>query len=220
MAGYFAFPPLGPSTPPSAFRQTLADKDINVSPPNVSPKQSQEHTRDAEQELDSEVQARAQRHELEREQIRLGEMEWIRSGGWLRDAFGRKDKARTVQLREEVRLFDEERKALEQWDAYEVRWRILLTTATPVAFTDIPWPVCPSPTSVEDLTSDAVTDFFLAPLRVRTNTLSRKGRIRSAILRWHPDKMSGVVARTVEQDLDTVRTGINSVFHILRSLQD
>ena len=220
MAGYFAFPPPAPSIAPPAFRQTLADKTLNVSTPNVSPKHPQERTRDAQKELESEVQAQTQRHELEREQVRLGEMEWIRSGGWLRDAFGRKDKARTERLREEVRLFDAERKALEQWDAYQARWRVLLTSAALVTFTDIPWPVSPSATSVDDLTSDAITDFFLAPLRVRANTVSRKERVRSSILRWHPDKMSGVVARTVEEDLASVRTGINSVFHILRSLQD
>ena len=220
MVGYLVFPPPGLSTAPSASRQTPADKDINPLPQNSLPKQPQESTRDAEQDMESKASARAQKNELEREQVLLGEMEWVRAGGWLRDAFGRKDKARTERVRQEIRLFDAERKALEQWDAYEARWRVLISTATPVHFTDIPWPVSPSPTSAQDLTCDAVTDFFLASLRVRTNTVSRKDRIRSSILRWHPDKMSGIVARTVEQDLPAVHTGINSVFHILRSLQD
>ena len=220
MAGYLAFPPAGLYTASSTSRQTLADEDINASPPKPSLKHLQECMRDVEQELESEARRRARRSELEREQARLGELEWVRAGGWLRDAFGRKDKARTERLREEVRLLDVERKALERWHAYEARWRVLISTVIPVTFTDIPWPVSPPPTSAEDLTFDAVTDFLLASLRVRTNTVSGKDRIRSSILRWHPDKMSGVLARTVEQDLTAVRTGINSVFHILRSLQD
>ncbi|TBU42452.1 hypothetical protein BD309DRAFT_815982, partial [Dichomitus squalens] len=144
-----------------------------------------------------------------------GEMEWVRAGGWLRDASGRKDKARTEQVRAEVLLVDEERKTLERWDAYEARWNALLSSTTPVTFADMPWPASPPPSSAEDLASDVITEFFLGPLLVRSSTVVMKDRIRTSILRWHPDKLSAIVSRTVEGDLDSVRAGINTVFHVL-----
>ncbi|TBU28543.1 hypothetical protein BD311DRAFT_758429 [Dichomitus squalens] len=222
MAGYFAFPPPGSAAAPLAFRQTLGDTDVNILHSSESQRQPQERSQSAERkpEAETQAQAQAQRQQTEREQIRLGEMEWVRAGGWLRDASGRKDKARTEQVRAEVRLVDEERRTLERWDAYEARWNALLSSTTSVTFADIPWPASPPPSSAEDLASDVITEFFLGPLLVRSSTVLMKDRIRTSILRWHPDKLSAIVSRTVEGDLDSVRAGINTVFHVLRSLQD
>ena len=220
MAGYFAFPPTGSPAAPLASREALGDRDVNARRPLESQKSPRERPQNAERRPSAETQACAQRQQSEREQIRLGEMEWVRAGGWLRDASGRKDKARTEQIRAEVRLADEERKILERWHAYEARWNALLASTTPVTFVDIPWPVSLPPSSAEDLTPDAITEFFLAPLRVRSSTVLKKDRIRTSILRWHPDKLSVIMARTVERDIDNVRAGINNVFHVVRSLQD
>ncbi|PCH44921.1 hypothetical protein WOLCODRAFT_27147 [Wolfiporia cocos MD-104 SS10] len=147
-------------------------------------------------------------------------MAWVRAGGVLYDRQGRRDDARTEELRAEIRLQDEEKRVMEQWNAYEDRWRILLATDTPVAFADVPWPLSPAPVTASELTSEAVEKFLFAPLNVRQNTVTKRERIRASLLRWHPDKVSAVLQRVVEGDADAVRNGVNTVFLCLRALQD
>ena len=147
-------------------------------------------------------------------------MDWVAAGGWLRDAYGRKDVPRTERLRAQAREREERRKILARWDTYEAQWRALLASSNPISFVNIPWPVSPPPNSVENLTSSAVSDFLFAPLVVNPNGGSKKDRIRTSLLRWHPDKLSGVLARTTEQDMDAVRSGINATFRILKDIQD
>ncbi|KAI0746894.1 hypothetical protein C8Q80DRAFT_1178153 [Daedaleopsis nitida] len=218
MAGYFAFPPPATSSVPvvpAVFAQQSQDADARAQQrPSVG------SNRTWEDKQKREVAARERKLQLEREEALQGEMEWVGAGGWLRDAYGRKDKVRTERLRAEIRVRDEQRKILAQWATYEDHWRTLLASTGPISFQDIPWPVSPSPSSVDDLTPDAVAEFLLAPLRVKTKSLSRKDLLRTSLLRWHPDKLSAVMARTVEEDADSVRSGVNAVFRVLRSMQD
>ncbi|TFK89660.1 hypothetical protein K466DRAFT_465961, partial [Polyporus arcularius HHB13444] len=158
------------------------------------------------------AEVRRKRLEQERALALEGELYWVSMGGSIRDVYGRKDKARTEELRAEVRIRKEERKLLDRWDAYETRWRALLAATTPIAFSDIPWPVDPPPTCIDALTPDAIAEFLFAPLRVRANTVAKRDRIRASLLRWHPDKLSAVAARTIEEDAESVRVGINTVF--------
>jgi hypothetical protein len=123
-------------------------------------------------------------------------------------------------MRQEIRLQNEEQSLVERWKAYEDRWKLLLASNNPLSFHDIPWPTEDAPFDVHDLTLAAISDFLLASLRVRKNTVTKKERIRVSLLRWHPDKISSVWARVIESDKETVREGIGAVFTCLKTLQD
>lgn len=219
MAGYFAFPP--PSFAPNSTISTagFAPEFLHTDT-HPRPRPTAGSNRTWEEKQKREAELRRRKLEQEREQALEGEMDWVSVGGWLRDAYGRKDRLRTEQLRAQARVRDEKRRIIAQWDAYEAQWRALLASTGLISFANIPWPVTSSPTSVDNLTPDDVAEFFIAPLRVSANGTSRKDRIRTSLLRWHPDKLSAVLARTVEQDSDCVRSGINTVFRILKDMQD
>ncbi|KAJ6608309.1 hypothetical protein B0H10DRAFT_1885113 [Mycena sp. CBHHK59/15] len=150
-------------------------------------------------------------------------MNWVRSGGILRDAEGTRDYARTEAIREEIRIGDLERVLLERWVKYEQRWAELNARAgrameRDIRFGDVPWPVCGKDVTPADLTADQVEDFLLAGLKVRGCTVTKKERVRSSLLRWHPDKLTGVLGCIVDADLDAVRKGVNVVVSCLHQL--
>ncbi|KAI0659250.1 hypothetical protein C8Q70DRAFT_888375, partial [Cubamyces menziesii] len=145
------------------------------------------------------------------------EIEYVRMGLSIRDRFGRVDKARMERVRAEILLRDTSAKLVKQWETYETRWRNLLASSTPVTFVDIPWPLSNLPSSVDDLCPEAIIQFFLNSLQLPGNTSTEPDRLRSALLRWHPDKMAAVLSRTVDVELDSVREGVNIVFRALHA---
>ncbi|KAJ7695380.1 hypothetical protein B0H17DRAFT_1178272 [Mycena rosella] len=222
-AGYFVFPP--GSSPAAALPQI------------ESPDQREEEAeRQRQAALDEAYAARLVRDaalrkarlEVEEVEARKGEIDWVRSGGILRDAQGNRDYAKTEAIREELRLSELERVLVERWASYEARWANLVGKAgrvrektRDVRFEDVPWPVCPAQgrsMSLADLTVDRVEEFLLAGLKVRGCTVTKKERVRGSLLRWHPDKMTGVLARVVDADLDAVRQGISVVVLCLQQL--
>ncbi|KAI0336851.1 hypothetical protein GY45DRAFT_1341842 [Cubamyces sp. BRFM 1775] len=144
-------------------------------------------------------------------------MEYVRMGFSIRDRFGRIDKARTEHVRAELNKRDAQAELIKQWETYETRWRSLLTSDTPVTFAQIPWPLPNLPSSIDDITPEAIIRFFLDSLKVPGNTASESDRLRSALLRWHPDKMSAVLSRTMDTELQPVREGVNIVFRALHA---
>lgn len=103
------------------------------------------------------------------------------------------------------------------------------TTSTQyLTFHDIPWPVKPQdndtqgnntrPVTLQDLTCERIEVFLLKPLTVRGCTISRKERIRSSLLRWHPDKMSAIIKQTDPQQKEDVMEGIHAVIRCLQRL--
>ncbi|KAI0372052.1 hypothetical protein BV20DRAFT_940811 [Pilatotrama ljubarskyi] len=154
---------------------------------------------------------------MDRELALQGEMEYVRMGFSIRNRYGRVDRARTDFIRAEIRRRDQQARLIKQWESYGSRWQALLATDDPITFADVPWPVPVPPSSVEELTPGAVVQFFLDSLRITTDAASESSRFRSALLRWHPDKMSTILARTVDSDLDAVREGVNLVFRALHA---
>ncbi|EKM56958.1 uncharacterized protein PHACADRAFT_254376 [Phanerochaete carnosa HHB-10118-sp] len=196
-----------PSQAPSVGNTRQNDEDKHA--------KSKERQRHAQLE-----EKRKQRQQQERHEAYLSELAWVRSGGILRDARGRRDKVRTVWMQEEIRLQDEEKRIMDQWNAYELRWKALNASRGPVTWGDIPWPSSIPPNSSSDLTHEAVSEFILSTLKVRGATGSHRERIRSSLLRWHPDKMSALISRVQEEERDEVREGINAAFRSLKQLQD
>ncbi|KAJ6484414.1 hypothetical protein C8R47DRAFT_1048553 [Mycena vitilis] len=171
---------------------------------------------------------RKARLEAEAAEALKGEIDWVRSGGILRDAQGNRDYKRTEAIREELRLSALEASLVERWTKYETRWAELAGKAgrdrnkpRDVRFEDVPWPVCPAesqPVKLADLKVDRVEDFLVANLKVRGCTVTKKERVRSSLLRWHPDKMTAVLGRIVETDLEAVREGIHAIVLCLHQL--
>jgi hypothetical protein len=173
-----------------------------------------------DEEEQRKIDERLKRLEKEREVATLGEFEWVRSGGVLRDGQGRRDKVRTDSIRQEIRLQEREKLLMDRWEIYERKWGALLAADDPVSFRDMPWPLPTCPSTVEELAFAAISDFLLDPLGVRTNKVTKRERIRTSLLRWHPDKMSSILCRVVEDDVDIVREGIGAVFTCLKCMKE
>jgi len=180
----------------------------------------------------AEIHRRQKRVELETSEALKGDLEWVRSGGVLRDSNGRRDFVRTKRIRDQLDEQERERKALAAWTEYEDRWRASLVTGHKsssgasedrdlgIWFGDVAWPAAKRPESPDGLTVGAVREFVLAPLRGKDTTPSkRKDRIRQLLLRYHPDKTATLLSRVAEEEKDRVREGINNVFMSLKSLQ-
>ena len=224
MPGYFAFPPQ--EVPPErSLEDRASTENSNGQPPPVS-----HNTRTSDEDVQTESKDRQQRAtqegkrraKVEREQreVYLSELAWVRSGGILRDAQGRRDKVRTEAMQKEIRLQNEEKIIMDRWETYEARWRTIYTSSGSVSWGDIPWPSIVSPESDTDITPSAVHEFIFATFTVRGMDGPRKSRIRTSLLRWHPDKLSAVVARVPDEEQDMVRNGVNAVFMCLKQLQD
>ena len=238
MTGYFAFPPrssTSPSNPPPVVKRAP------LSP--IRPSQSHASQTSAKQKVNDEKDEKAQddsgtrRHveskleekrrkslEHEQKQIWQSELEWVRSGGVLRDAHGRRDKKRTEMFRAEIRLQDEERQVQERWNAYEIRIRALpalAATTEQLSWKDVPWPVWDPPSSPDDLTPDDIATFIFSTLKIRGSRGSKKEKVRSALLRWHPDKFPATIyAKVAEEERDMVADGVSAVFMGLKLIQD
>lgn len=213
--GYLAFKP--GKFPSSAY---YIPSPESVPPPPPPPPRTPSPATTASLSDDEQIE-REQRirqlEEQEREEIRKGEEEWVKSGGILRDARGKRDILRTRAVREELALRAKEKELLDRWNVYLQRWSNL-QTATPseLRFVDFPWPVdVPGGgggVTLEDLDSvQRIQEFFLEPLSVRGTMTSKKSRIRSSLLLWHPDKLSRFMLRVVEEEADEVQKGINQV---------
>ncbi|KAF8991762.1 hypothetical protein BDQ17DRAFT_270230 [Cyathus striatus] len=213
--GYFAFPP--PGSPITDYQRltniTFGDPGRENAPASSSTKTDNEW--EAEQERLQERRERMAAREAE--EARHGEEEWVRSGGILRDSEGRRDYARTEEVKAELRLREEEKKLAERWENYEAKWAELVkgggsNEVKNLTFVDIPWPVdVGRSVELSDLTVKNIEKFLLAPLKIRNSKVTKKERLRSSVLRWHPDKMTGILGRVVKGDVDKVEMGINLV---------
>lgn len=186
----------------------------------------------------AEIHRRQRRVEAEASEALKGDIEWVRSGGILRDSNGRRDFAQTQRIREEIDEREREEEALAAWMEYEDRWRASLSIRADhskntssdqaecgggeegIGFRDIAWPVAKPPEDPEGLIVGAVREFVLAPLRGKDVSPSKKrDRIRRLLLRYHPDKTSFLLSRVAEKEKDRVLEGINNVFMSLKYLQ-
>lgn len=174
-----------------------------------------------------------------------GEEYWVSCGGVLRNpTTGKRDIERTRAVKEELRVRERERKLREQWDVYVNGWDSLVARVRSrgkgkgkgmmqseddplLSFADIPWPIspppkdAPSPRTKEEtvalLRATPIATFLLSPLTIRSEspTLPRD-RVRSALLRWHPDKMGALLDMVRPDEREDVQ---NAVHAVLRALQ-
>lgn len=220
--GYFAFP------------EGTAAHAANLFTPPSAPAVMDEETPHDEQISNEYLEGLKREAELrrtaEKAEALCGEENWVRNGGLLRDADGNRDYARTNAMREELKLRDLEESLVNRWNAYENGWQDLVSSNSPLRFSDIPWPIavvsCPQsskdlgPMAVKlgDMSMEEVEDLLLGDLTVRGCTVTRKERIRNSLLRWHPDKMTAILSRVMEEDISDVVEGIGIVVRCLHRL--
>ncbi|KAJ3758194.1 hypothetical protein EV360DRAFT_94798 [Lentinula raphanica] len=129
-----------------------------------------------------------------------------------------KQAAREREDRERIRV-EREASIVTGWEKYEKQWSSLsasLGSSEPLNFEDIPWPVSHTVSKPEDLTPTEITTFLLSGLH--SQNLSRKERIRSAQLRWHPDRFQRVLKRVKEEEKNAVADGVGIVARCLNDL--
>ena len=228
--GYFAFPPSANASgnthsfnQPTHVQEQDAE-DEREREENEELLRSKERDRVWAERLERDAGLCRIRLEREAVEARHGEEEWVRSGGVLRDKEGRRDKVRTEAVRAELKLREEEEELVRVWEGYEGRWAGLVRRGEEreVRWGDIPWPVYVGKgkeVRVGDLSVGKVEEFLLGGLRVRGCGVTRKERVRSSLLRWHPDKMTGVLGRVVKEDVEAVVEGISVVMMCLTRLQ-
>ncbi|KAJ7072258.1 hypothetical protein C8F01DRAFT_236593 [Mycena amicta] len=119
---------------------------------------------------------------------------------------------RRVQGRIRYRLESEsvgskrERAIREGWKRYENGWRKVDEAAmSSLSFSDVPWPLTWTPKTVEEMTAKEVEAFLFSPLH--SVGQSTKERVRKALLRWHPDRSRGLLAKIKERDRELVEGG-------------
>ena len=122
---------------------------------------------------------------------------------------------------------------LDPWLSYEDRWHQLLTNSNEAGitlrFTSIPWPMETQPTSVDDIKAAEIRAFLLSSRAMRppvklsgtepqeklspVNDLkTRQAVLRTALLRWHPDKVLPKFLSWVEEDeRAAVKDGVGRV---------
>ena len=137
---------------------------------------------------------------------------------------GREEKRRrqAQQLADEQKARAEKQKQLERqsqeeaWKAHERRWTTITSDSSPLRFKSIPWPTTVQPRNVVEITPVAITKLILSP--AHSEGMSRKERIRNALLRWHPDRFGRVLGRVDEKDREAVERGVGIVARCLNEL--
>ncbi|KAH6908815.1 hypothetical protein BKA70DRAFT_1278908 [Coprinopsis sp. MPI-PUGE-AT-0042] len=182
----------------------------------------------------------------EAEEARKGEEYWVGCGGVLRDKNGNRDLERTKLIKEELSLQEKEKRLQERWDAYENRWKELIALAKHrkpmtegsgagegdghiqeddqlLKFNGIPWPVeKPEGETVtfDDLNLKNIEPFLFGSLSIRGCTVTKKERLRSSLLRWHPDKLTAIVDMVDPEAKQGVMEGIHAVIRRLQKLNN
>lgn len=214
--GYLAFPPNPPPSPLPPSNNAAEEAETKAKAVAEAAAREQ-----YEAQLKREAAARQARLDAERAEARRGEEAWVRMGGMLLNAEGRRDPVRTKAMKEDIQLRDVEEALNARWGAYEAAWQSLLSASTvkpQLRFSDIPWPVYPPPATPADVTMKKVESFLMDPLTVRGTTVTRKERIRSSLLRWHPDKLTKILANVVEEDVKDVEEAVSIVIRRLHDM--
>jgi hypothetical protein len=162
--------------------------------------------------MKQEAEARRIAAEQERQRRARAAEETRRHHVRQRKSHERQERVRAYELekRERARL------VTEAWQAYEIRWAALPTSTEPLAFTSIPWPISSPPVNVASITPAGIVQFLFSPLHSQNQ--SRKERIRSAQLRWHPDRFRRLLGRVEEGEKQTVEEGVGIVARCLNDL--
>lgn len=156
--------------------------------------------------------------ELRRIEARLSEK---REAERLEQEMAEKARRRARHERREKEARDRaklEKLILDAWADYEQRWSALPTSSEQLDFKSTPWPIIIPPRNTDDITRDAIVGFLFSPLHSQGQ--SRKDRIRSAQLRWHPDRFRRFMGKIPEDSRVEVEEGVGIVARCLNELME
>ncbi|KXN85373.1 hypothetical protein AN958_11473 [Leucoagaricus sp. SymC.cos] len=163
--------------------------------------------------------------ERERTKARYVEEELKRLEGRMR-AKRETDRQKLVEekLRSQMEARERDRKErakaqkviTDAWSRYEGGWETITNSTTPLGFEDIPWPTKLVPVTPSDITPNAIVVLLLSPFHSPKQT--RKERLRSAQLRWHPDRFRRIMIRVREEDKEAVEEGVGIIARCLNDL--
>lgn len=120
----------------------------------------------------------------------------------------RAERERAMKEKEETARRAEEERARAASELYDNKWNELKKSETlvngPVGYHEFPFPLfthdpdqAPRPA---DIAYDAVSKFVLSPLRQSLSGKTPRERIRSEMLRWHPDKFDAVALPKMREE--------------------
>jgi len=179
---------------------------------------------DAERWMREEEEIRRIAAEKQRERARLVEEEIRRIETRIRQ---KRDEEKRRNMEEKLRAMEArerdrrerakaEKAIVDAWRKYQDQWAAICTSTDPLTFSTIPWPLATQPTGVDGITPAGIVIFLFSNLH--SQGYSRKDRIRSAQLRWHPDRFRRLMARVVEKDKEAVEEGVGIVARCLNDL--
>ena len=180
---------------------------------------------EAERWMRHEEEARRRAAERERENRRLVQEEVRKIEARIRY---RREVERQKAAEERAKVYSELRERekrhrgrldkaiVDAWTDYETRWSILATSSESLTFTLIPWPIVTPPAKAEDITPASISQFLFSSTHSQGQT--RKERIRSAQLRWHPDRFRRLMGRVIEKDKNEVEEAVGIVARCLNDL--
>lgn len=174
---------------------------------------------------EAEMRRRAQEREREEARRRIVQEDIVRIQARVRE---RRDSERRAIAEERRRSVEREREKvrsdqvraeramIEAWNAYESRWAAISASSEPLGFRDIPWPLLAAPARAADLTPEHISRFLLHP--AHSSNHSRRERIRTALLRWHPDRFRRILNRVVDSERGVVEEGVGVIARCLNEL--
>lgn len=174
---------------------------------------------------EAEMRKRAQEREREEARRRIVQEDIWRIQARVRERHDSEKRAIAEERRRSVESAKErarreqtraERAMMEAWNAYESRWAAISASSEPLGFRDIPWPLLVAPVRVADLTPENISGFLLHP--VHSSNHSRRERIRTALLRWHPDRFRRILNRVIGSEKSVVEEGVGIIARCLNEL--
>ncbi|KAH7094185.1 hypothetical protein BKA62DRAFT_625484 [Auriculariales sp. MPI-PUGE-AT-0066] len=105
------------------------------------------------------------------------------------------------------------------FETYDKAWSDLPDKAAkgPLRWRDIPWPMVVKPRHTEELDNKLIANFVLSPLH--SPGKEGKDRLRSQLLRWHPDRFeSKWLSKCAEDERAEIQRGVGFVVRCLNEL--
>jgi hypothetical protein len=178
---------------------------------------------EADQWMRHEERIRRVAHEREKTRLRIqeelrrieGKYHQKREGERLAREEGRRRDQAEKERRDRAR---HDKLIVDAWSKYESRWSSLSSTTESLDFKTVPWPLIVPPKTTADIAQDAIIAFLYS--NHHSQDQSRRERIRSAQLRWHPDRFRRFIGRVSEADRANVEDGINIVARVLNELME
>ena len=124
-----------------------------------------------------------------------------------RERQAREERDRQARLRaEQARRASQDDQARQYFVLYEAKWNELRTSKSlpPIDVLEMPWPVFGAVSSADQITYQDVRTFLFHPLRPGVEGKTARDKVKSEVLRFHPDKFNTRIVPKVQLYQQTV----------------